>query len=237
MGTKITPLLLVTAVCAANVGCASYAYNDSPSFYYYAARNVVEAPAKCTDTLVMLYRDRKRAEAAWRGLRQACPDQSFSLDYADGFKEGYVHYLEVGTAHPPAVPPACYRLSCYQNPAGLAAIQDWFTGFRHGTALAQVSGYRETIVLPLSDPPVNAVPRPGRQAADAEAAGPPAEPPGPPDELPAPRPVPPPPPPAPEVPPVGAPGPEVRPLDPPGVLPPADPPGALGPGAGRGRPE
>lgn len=60
MRTRIT-LLLAAAVCAASTGCETCAYSDSPSFYYYAALNVFEAPVKCADTKLMMYRDRKRA--------------------------------------------------------------------------------------------------------------------------------------------------------------------------------
>jgi hypothetical protein len=216
MRVKI-PLLLLTAFCAAGAGCASCAYNDTPSFYYYALRNVIEAPVKCLDTDVMLCRDRRRADAAWRDVVRSCPEQSCSKDYALGFKEGYVHYLEVGTGQPPAVPPSRYRLTCYQNPAGVAAIEDWFAGFRHGADVGRASGYRETIVVPLSDPPVNAVPRERRLAlpgaADGHPAGP-AAPEAPPEQLPAPRRLLPPP--APQAEPAGTP-------DSPGTPDPADP--------------
>lgn len=73
----------------------------------------------------------------------------YSPDYGQGFKEGFVDYLDAGGAgNPPPIPPRRYLAYRYQNPEGYQAINDWFTGFRHGATVAAEIGYRKYIVAP-----------------------------------------------------------------------------------------
>lgn len=53
----------------------------------------------------------------------------------------------------PAVPPEHYRRKKYMTPEGVAAIEDWYAGFRHGAATAMASGLRNLVVLPVQCPP------------------------------------------------------------------------------------
>lgn len=53
----------------------------------------------------------------------------------------------------PAVPPESYRRKKYMTPEGMAAIEDWYAGFRHGAATAMASGLRNLVVLPVQCPP------------------------------------------------------------------------------------
>jgi hypothetical protein len=145
-------------------------------------------------------RDCSRAKEAWREAQAACPDQSYSRDYACGFKAGFRDYLDAGgSGDPPAVPPFRYRLSDYDSPGGHQAVEDWYAGFRHGSTAARASGFRELNLVPLSAPPVDAVAH--EQNRIAPGAGPvglsfnPSAPPGiglppsevGPDQLPPPR--------------------------------------------------
>jgi len=91
-------------------------------------------------------RNRRWAEEAWGGV---CTTGSYSLDYAQGFKDGYAEYLfRGGDGEPPLVAPPRYRRLTDQTPAGFAAIQDWFHGYRHGAAIARDSGVRQWITGP-----------------------------------------------------------------------------------------
>ena len=72
-----------------------------------------------------------------------------SADFAQGFKEGFVDYLDAGgTGQPPPLPPRRYLAFRYQTPDGYQAITDWFAGFRRGAAAAAESGYRKYVVIP-----------------------------------------------------------------------------------------
>ncbi len=137
-------------LCTASAGCGS--------FWQNTIRNLTEAPVWGIDEHRITSRNLRLARQAWTDICQASPERFFSPDYADGFVEGYADYLESGgNGQPPAVPPFRYRLSRYQTPQGLLAIEDWYAGFRHGSDSARASGLREVFVLPLSAPPINAV--------------------------------------------------------------------------------
>jgi hypothetical protein len=100
------------------------------------------------------YRNRCRADEAWKQVQASCPDKAYSEDYARGFKAGYADYLfEGGCCEPPPFPPSCYWSVGYQTQDGVHAIADWTDGFRQGAAAAQSSGLRDVIVLPLTDDP------------------------------------------------------------------------------------
>jgi hypothetical protein len=145
-------VLLALALVTGAAGCSS--------FLAVAARNIAELPVQSCDEARLEARDRRRAEAAWERVVKDYPDQCWAKDYAKGFKAGYADYLtNGGNGEPPATPPFGYRLRPYQTPQGLRQIDEWYAGFRHGAAVGRASGYRETIVIPLSSPPINAVER------------------------------------------------------------------------------
>jgi hypothetical protein len=117
-------------------------------------RNTVEAPYQCIDDQYFKYRSWRRARDAWADFTKNCAPDRYSSDFREGFLEGYVDYLDAGgTGLPPAAPPARYWQTKYQDPDGVRAIQDWNAGFRQGAEAARASGYRDTIVVPLSSLP------------------------------------------------------------------------------------
>ena len=80
--------------------------------------------------------------------------RTFSVDYARGFEDGFVDFLDAGgTGHPPPLPPRRYWRSKYQSPDGQLATQQWFSGYQDGVLAAQASGYRDFVVIPVSDAP------------------------------------------------------------------------------------
>lgn len=156
-----TGTLLLIALAVGNTGCLGpgngAGNGPGSSFLRGATRNFIETPIVLVDDLYVAYRDKHRAKDAWEEVRREHPDLNYSKDYGLGFKEGFADYLDAGgNGQPPAVPPFRYRLAHYQTPQGYAAIQDWYAGFRHGAAVARTTGFRDTIVIPISDPPINA---------------------------------------------------------------------------------
>jgi hypothetical protein len=142
---KVHPLLCFLVLAGLNTGC---------SFFCYSIQNLVESPAKAIDDCLARHRFAAMARDAWRHTREADPDQYYSDDYATGFIDGYVDFLDAGgTGEPPAAPPDRYLHSHYETPAGQQAILDWFAGFRHGAAAARASGQRDLVVVPISLPP------------------------------------------------------------------------------------
>lgn len=145
-------VLIALALAAGSAGCSS--------FLEATARNLTELPVQSCDEIKLARRNRRRAEDAWAQVRESFSEQCWTPDYVAGFKDGYADYLDNGgNGEPPATPPFRYRLRPYQTPDGLRAIDEWYAGFRHGSSLALASGYRETVVIPLSSPPINAVER------------------------------------------------------------------------------
>ena len=140
------------------------------TLYEDAARNVTEAPIRSLDDLHLKMRLRRVARRAWDDYAHAHGEEHFSPDFADGFRAGFADYLyEGGPGLPPAVPPFPYQLRHYETPAGHLAIDQWYAGFALGFDVARASGLRENIVIPLSQPPINAVPRPGQSAHVADS--------------------------------------------------------------------
>jgi hypothetical protein len=116
-------------------------------------------------------RNRALADAAWAETAGHMLTAPVSTDYVIGFKQGFVDYLEAGgPGEPPPVPPRYYWGFRHQTPEGYNAIQEWFAGFRHGTEMAQASGYRRSIVIPSSGR--TGLDRPYRDAAANGAADP-----------------------------------------------------------------
>ena len=151
------------------------------------ARNVLNEPAELHDNKKLCRELRREAEAAWAGVRMREPQRAYTTDFADGFVDGYVDYLDSGgTAQPPAVPPIRYRRSRYMSVEGHALIRDYFCGFRYGCEAAVASGRRDLITVPilLSGPPAE-TPVQARQIPAGDGGPPPRTP----EILPPPRPA------------------------------------------------
>lgn len=120
---------------------------------YNTSRTMVAEPVAYCDSatkLVELNRDYKRAKEALAQIEKDC-GRTYSEDYACGFEEGFIDYLYAGPrSAPPPLPPRCYWKPKYQTPEGYRAIEQWFAGFAHGTAVAQNSGYREYAPVPAA---------------------------------------------------------------------------------------
>ena len=124
------------------------------SMFYSGARTLLCEPLHyCApkDNTFATIRNRIVAEDVWRQFEKEQPDQTFSRDYASGFKDGYADYLYAGgSGEPPPLPPRRYWRKHYQTPAGHGAIEDWFSGFRHGASMAQASGQRDLVTVPTA---------------------------------------------------------------------------------------
>jgi hypothetical protein len=121
-------------------------------FYYHGARNFIQKPIVHCDEKEFVKYVRKRAEEAWAEVCHSAATP-YSRDYAQGFIEGFVDYVEAGgTGEPPYLPPLCYRLTKNRTPDGHQAADDWYAGFRHGAAVARGTGLRELNYVPLPGP-------------------------------------------------------------------------------------
>jgi hypothetical protein len=193
----------------AATGCFSARPSAPACFEHLAARNLTQQPVRWIDECDFKEAAYAQAKDAWRKhweqeCRQA-PGRPYPHDFAKGFVEGYVDYLDAGgSGEPPRAAPFRYRLLKYKNPAGVQAAEAWFAGFRYGASVAEASGLREVILVPLSGPITPAVgPRlPPVTPTTGAASEPPPHPgplpprpptlpmPPPDEELPAPRVVP-----------------------------------------------
>lgn len=173
-------------------GCFTARPSGPDWFYHHAARNLTEKPIANHDERKFTKLVERRAAEAWAQVCQSS-GRPHTDPYGDGFREGFVDYVEAGgTGEPPYLPPFRYRLTKYRTAEGIRAVEDWYAGFRHGAAVARESGLRELNYVPLPGP---AIPADARVHAPAPVlpqtiimTPPPAAPGGGPEFLPHPRP-------------------------------------------------
>jgi hypothetical protein len=141
--------LLLALALGSSPGC---------SLFVTAARDVsYEVKLKVQECLEE-HRNVKTAEDSWK---QTCAGKPLSRDYERGYKDGFADYLRAGgTGLPPP------------TPEGHQAIEQWYAGYREGSAAAQASGLRRLVLVPTH--------------ANLLPASPPPLPPPPPPTLPAP---------------------------------------------------
>lgn len=142
------------------------------------------------------------AQEAWGTFCEGNPGHDFSLDFSEGFRSGFVDYLQAGgTGQPPPLPPRSYwdQRSCPE------ASLEWFAGFRMGAAMAQKSGLRTCAAVPTGThiyngavlvypTPCSEQPVPTLEpvpAAPAQQQAPPQQPAPSPEAVPGPAPLPP----------------------------------------------
>jgi hypothetical protein len=114
--------------------------------------------------------ERRAADAAWKQFEASCPGKQHSEGFCDGFKKGFVEYVDAnGTGVPPGMPPPCYRNVPLETPAGRQIIADWYAGYAQGSAAGQASGLRSLLVVPPSDMLRNSIVAPIRPVADSGA--------------------------------------------------------------------
>lgn len=134
-------LLVLAALTALHPGCA----------YYYGTCNTLHEPVYETEYLYGKARNWWVACLAYRAYVNQHPDLPCSKDFGKGFRKGVQDYLMYGgDPEPPPMPPICYWSKHYQFPEGHRAIEDWFEGYRHGTAWTMEAGFRNLIVVPAS---------------------------------------------------------------------------------------
>jgi hypothetical protein len=183
----------------AATGCFSARQSAPASFEHLAARNLTQEPVRWVDECHFKEAAYATAVQTWRKIwAETCreaPNQPYPHDFAHGFVEGYVDYLDAGgNGEPPLAAPFCYRLLKYKSPAGVQAAEAWFAGFRYGASVAQASGLRNVILVPLSGPITPAVRPPlppitPTTGAGGEASTHPGATPTRPPTLPAPTPI------------------------------------------------
>ena len=142
---RLKRYLALLGLCAVAQGCTP--------LKNVAETVICEPAAYCLgmDDFVSCCRNRHLADEAWYHFQSALPDCQYSDDFADGFKTGFADFLYAGgNGDPPVVPPRSYWRPTYETPQGQLMMQDWFRGYRHGTAVARESGYREAVVVPAS---------------------------------------------------------------------------------------
>ena len=97
---------------------------------------------------------------AHAALRQLCGKhdrKSFSQEYELGFSDGYFDFLDRGgPVQPPPLPPTSLRRKKYLTAEGQAKVRDYFLGFQYGGQIAESTGRREFLTVPivLSEAPV-----------------------------------------------------------------------------------
>ena len=97
------------------------------------------------------YKNRSLAKRVWHEVTAADPHLHASVDYADGFIDGFADYLyRGGSGEPPVVPPRRYWNLPFKSPRGQFAVNDWYSGFCHGSEECKTRGLRDLVVVPSS---------------------------------------------------------------------------------------
>jgi hypothetical protein len=121
---------------------------------YYASHNLTNEVVSRLDERKLDRRLRSDARAAWREVGQQYQVGTRCPEFEDGFRDGYIDYLQHGgVPRPPVVPPLKYRRSKYLSPEGQARVKEYFQGFQYGAEVAAASGKREYLTVPVLLPP------------------------------------------------------------------------------------
>lgn len=141
------------------------------NLFWYAGHNLINEPRSRLDEFQVSRRLRVEAEQTWARVCREYGDRSFTREFADGFVEGYIDYLEHGgQSQPPTVPPPRYRRPAYLTPSGYERAKDYLIGFKYGADVALATGRRQFLTVPVlvpeprSEPPLNI-----NMVSDAEA--------------------------------------------------------------------
>lgn len=111
-------------------------------------------------------RNAQLAEQHWHEVVCARMGEPTTDDYSHGFREGFVDFLRRGVPdYVPDLPPREYWKTAYQSPEGYQAIQEWYSGFKHGASVARDKGYRQWMAVPYG-------PATSAAATPVAAAGP-----------------------------------------------------------------
>ena len=172
---SVKQLLFITAVCFLGSGCRLGTN--------FVQTSIIEPIhfARNWDNAVEQKRFRHLARCAFENARAVAraelddyQHEPFSEDARSGFEAGFVDYLDAGgIGHLPPLPPRRYWKATYETPEGQLAMQEWFSAYKHGAAMAEASGYRQFVTVTASDSLVmNTVPYYGPQADAREAAAP-----------------------------------------------------------------
>jgi hypothetical protein len=130
--------------------------------FHIGTRNLLYEAHLEKDSLIEQHYFRHLAQQAWAENQQNCPGKHFAPDYECGFKDGFVDYLYAGgNGEPPALLPKRYLRYHEQRNRGCQGLMDWYTGFRHGAAVAHDSGLRKSFVIALPPSPAPPPPLPG----------------------------------------------------------------------------
>ncbi|MDZ4848136.1 MAG: hypothetical protein SGI77_02495 [Pirellulaceae bacterium] len=97
--------------------------------------------------------NRSRAAQAWRQAKVCLPADCTTIDYANGFKDGYFAVATGGSCCPPVVPPPCYFHARYQSTEGQAKVNQWYQGYQAGTVAADRDGRSLWSTVPTQDGP------------------------------------------------------------------------------------
>lgn len=90
---------------------------------------------------------------AHAALRQLCgkhAHKTYTDEYELGFSDGYFDFLDRGgPVQPPTLPPTSLRRKKYLTAEGQTKVRDYFMGFQYGGQIAESTGRREFLTVPI----------------------------------------------------------------------------------------
>lgn len=136
-GRLLAASLIVVLTCSS--GC-TLVHNAHRSLTYSDSWN--EA--------VLVMRNRNLSTKAWHKRKHHFCNESYSADFAAGFRQGYEDVANGGNGCTPATPPRSYWTWEFQSGEGQARTSAWFSGYPHGARAAEEDGIGNYSQLQLS---------------------------------------------------------------------------------------
>jgi hypothetical protein len=163
MNRWLCPLAVLASVWCSGCG----------TFWEIAFTNLHHDTVKHESDLVRTDRLYKAAGEALGPFAAANPDHPISPDFACGFKDGFVDFVERGgNGEAPPNPPWYYQLARYDSLQGRQGQQDYNAGFRAGSATGRASGLRELVLIPPGQLPARATDPDQQRIVNPEPAPP-----------------------------------------------------------------
>lgn len=131
----------------AMLGLATVALSSGCQLYLTGAYNLLSEPKYA----IQEFRYVRQARALAReSLERRMTRASVSEDFAAGYIDGFADYLIAGqTTDPRPTPPKRYLKTSVFTPEKLAAVEEYYAGFRAGAIDAEASGLRQRMIIPV----------------------------------------------------------------------------------------
>ena len=139
------PFIILLAICACCSGCA-----PGREIWNWSIVRTLRFETKYHASERQIRRhEYQLARQNWDAYKNRRLDSGDWPDFGRGFRDGFAGFLHTGNLAPPP-PPEMYRWFRGDGLSGQRPADAWLTGYRAGAIEAAKSGYRESLLVPVS---------------------------------------------------------------------------------------